>query len=134
MIFIMKLEEGYDTFVGEEGSMLSLGERQLIILQELCIVIKDFSFRWTTSSIDTKTEEAILKAIDVVMKGRTTFIVAHRLSTITNVDKILVIDQGKIKEQGTHNELLQLEGEYYELYKNQFIEETIDKSSKKAES
>jgi len=133
--FIMKLEEGYDTFVGEEGSMLSLGERQLIsFARALLVNPKILVLDEATSSIDTKTEEAILKAIDVVMKGRTTFIVAHRLSTITNVDKILVIDQGKIKEQGTHNELLQLEGEYYELYKNQFIEETIDKSSKKAES
>lgn len=133
--FIMKLEDGYDTFVGEEGSMLSLGERQLIsFARALLVNPKILVLDEATSSIDTKTEEAILKAIETVMEGRTTFIVAHRLSTITNVDKILVIDQGKIKEQGTHNELLQKQGEYYELYKNQFIEETIDKSFQKAES
>lgn len=133
--FISKMENGYDTFVGEEGSLLSAGERQLIsFARALLVDPKILVLDEATSSIDTETEKAILGAIEKVMKGRTTFIVAHRLSTITNVDKILVIDQGKIKEQGTHNELLQLEGEYYELYKNQFIEETIDKSSKKAES
>lgn len=127
--FIMRLENGYDTLVGEEGSLLSTGERQLVsFARALLVDPKILVLDEATSSIDTKTEEAILEAIDKVMSGRTTFIVAHRLSTIKEVDKILVIDNGKIIESGTHEELMALEKEYFNLYKNQFINQEIIKT------
>jgi len=127
--FISKMEQGYDTFVGEEGSLLSAGEKQLIsFARALLVDPKILVLDEATSSIDTETEKAILGAIEKVMKGRTTFIVAHRLSTIRNVSKILVIDKGKIIESGTHQELIDLQGEYYTLYKNQFIDEQVSKS------
>lgn len=127
--FIEKLDNGYDTLVGEGGSRLSVGQRQLIsfaraILADPKILILDEA----TSSIDTKTEETIQEVINKLLVGRTTFIVAHRLSTIIKSDLILVINNGKIIEQGTHSELLAKEGEYYQLYKNQFINESIEKS------
>ncbi|MDD3191196.1 MAG: ABC transporter ATP-binding protein [Bacilli bacterium] len=127
--FIMSFEEGYQTNVGEGGSKLSVGQRQLIsfaraLIADPKILILDEA----TSSIDTKTEYTIQEVINVVLKGRTSFIVAHRLSTIISADLILVIQDGKIVEQGTHKELLALEKEYYSLYKNQFINEAMEKS------
>jgi ATP-binding cassette subfamily B protein len=127
----MKLKDGYDTSVGEGAAKLSLGERQLIsfaraIIKDPKILILDEA----TSSIDTETEVLIQDVMNNFMKGRTTFIVAHRLSTIINADKILVISNGEIKESGTHKELLKQEGIYYNLYKNQFINEQMDKSIK----
>lgn len=124
--FIMEFDEGYNTNVGEGGSKLSVGQRQLIsfaraILADPKILILDEA----TSSIDTETELIIQKVINQLLKGRTSFIVAHRLSTIINADLILVIDNGKIVEQGTHEELLALGKEYYNLYKNQFINEKL---------
>ena len=124
---VNKLEDGLDTQVGEGGNKLSIGEKQLIsfaraIIKEPSILILDEA----TSSVDTETEVLIQDAINKVMKGRTTFIVAHRLSTIINSDLILVIMDGKIKEAGTHSELLALKGEYYNLYKNQFINEKME--------
>ena len=129
--FISKLKDGYDTQVGESGAKLSLGERQLIsfaraIIKDPKILILDEA----TSSIDTETETLIQEVMNNFMNGRTTFIVAHRLSTIINADKILVISNGEIKESGTHKELLKQEGIYYNLYKNQFINEQMDKSIK----
>lgn len=129
--FIIELDKGYDTEVGDGGSKLSLGQRQLIsfaraVLIDPKILILDEA----TSSIDTQTEVSIQSAMDIMMKGRTTFIVAHRLSTIINSDLILVIENGKIKEKGNHKELLKLKGEYYNLYKNQFINEKMDDSIK----
>lgn len=129
--FIEKLKDGYDTNVGEGGAKLSLGERQLIsfaraIIKDPKILILDEA----TSSIDTETEVKIQEVMNNFMKGRTTFIVAHRLSTIINADKILVISNGEIKESGTHKELLKQEGIYYNLYKKQFISEQMDKSIK----
>lgn len=119
------------TFVGEEGALLSAGERQLIsFARALLVNPKILVLDEATSSIDTETEKAILQAIEKVMAGRTTFIVAHRLSTIRNVSKILVIDKGKIIESGTHQELINLKGEYYTLYKNQFIDEQVLKSAR----
>ena len=127
--FINEFEQKYDTNVGEGGSKLSLGQRQLIsfaraILADPRILILDEA----TSSIDTKTEYNIQEVINKLLQGRTSFIVAHRLSTIINADLILVIKDGCILEKGTHQELLKLKGEYYNLYKNQFINEQIDKS------
>lgn len=128
---VSKLEKGIDTQVGEGGSKLSIGEKQLIsfaraIIRDPKILVLDEA----TSSIDTETEVLIQEAIDKVMKGRTTFIVAHRLSTIINADLILVIMNGEIKEAGTHRELINKKGEYYTLYKNQFINEKIQNTSK----
>ena len=128
--FIEKLENGYDTVVGENGAKLSVGERQLIsfaraIINNPKILVLDEA----TSSIDTKTEVIIKDATNKLLKGRTSFIVAHRLSTIVNSDLILVIDKGKIIESGTHQELLMKKGKYFELYKNQFISEMMEKES-----
>ena len=122
--FIEKLENGYDTEVGEGGNRLSQGQKQLIsfaraIIADPRILILDEA----TSSIDTETESVIQKAIHNILKNRTSFIVAHRLSTIVDCDIILVIRGGKIVEQGNHEELLKLKGYYYKLYTNQFIEE-----------
>jgi len=122
--FILKMEKGYDTDVGEGGSRLSTGEKQLIsfaraILADPRIFVLDEA----TSSVDTQTEQIIQHAISKVLTGRTSFIIAHRLSTIRTADRILVIDDGKIKEMGTHQELLRLKGAYYNLYTNQFQEE-----------
>lgn len=127
--FINTFDDGYQTNVGEGGSKLSVGQRQLIsfaraILAEPKILILDEA----TSSIDTKTEYIIQDVINKLLKGRTSFIVAHRLSTIINADLILVINDGKIIEQGTHKELLALGKEYYNLYKNQFINEQMEKT------
>lgn len=125
--FIEKLPDGYDTIVGEGGSKLSTGQKQLIsfaraILADPKILILDEA----TSSIDTKTEEIVQEVTNKLLKGRTSFIVAHRLSTIQNADIILVVKNGDVVEKGTHKELLDKKGEYYELYKNQFINETIE--------
>lgn len=126
--FIRELDDGYNTNVGEGGSKLSVGQRQLIsfaraILANPKILILDEA----TSSIDTQTESLIQDVINKLLKGRTSFIVAHRLSTIIKADLILVIEDGKIVEQGTHQELLTLGKEYYNLYKNQFINEEMAK-------
>lgn len=122
--FITKLEKGYDTEVGERGSRLSTGQKQLIsfaraILADPGIFILDEA----TSSVDTETEQLIQEAIHKVLNGRTSFIIAHRLSTIRSADRILVIEKGKIIEEGTHRQLLQRKGYYYRLYTNQFMEE-----------
>ena len=119
--FIMKLPEGYDTLVEEDGGNLSQGQKQLICIARIMLtkppmLILDEA----TSSIDTRTELQIQEAFDIMMEGRTTFIVAHRLSTIKNADVILVMDRGRILEQGTHRELLAKHGYYYNLYHSQF--------------
>ncbi len=126
--FISKLENGYNTMVGEGGNKLSLGEKQLIsfaraIISSPKILVLDEA----TSSIDTKAEYLIQKAIEVVLKGRTSFMIAHRLSTVVNADLILVMDEGKVVESGTHKELLALKGYYFELYRNQFQKEQEEK-------
>ena len=122
--FIMKLENGYDTEVGEGGGMLSTGEKQLVSFARAIIGKPSLFFLdEATSSIDTESEAKIQKAIEEVLSNRTSFIVAHRLSTIRSADRILVIDKGEIIEQGSHEELLRKKGHYYELYTNQFIDE-----------
>ena len=127
--FIMKLEDGYNTDIGEGGNRLSLGQKQLIsiaraIIADPKILILDEA----TSSVDTETEAFIQEATNNIMKDKTTFAVAHRLSTIVNSDLILVLKDGKIIEQGTHRELLKLRGYYYELYKNQFKNDILEKN------
>lgn len=119
--FIMQLPNGYDTILHDNGSDLSAGQRQLLtiaraFLAKPKIVILDEA----TSSIDTKTELLIGKAMDKLMKGKTCFVVAHRLSTIANADQILVLNQGRIVERGTHKSLLKQHGFYYKLYDAQF--------------
>lgn len=122
--FIMRLEKGYDTEVGEGGGLLSTGEKQLVSFARAIIgKPRIFFLDEATSSIDTESEAKIQKAIEEVLNKRTSFIVAHRLSTIRNADRILVINDGEILEEGSHEELIRKRGHYYELYTSQFIEE-----------
>ena len=133
--FILKMEKGYDTDVGEGGSRLSTGEKQLIsFARALLVDPRIFVLDEATSSVDTQTEQIIQHAISKVLTGRTSFIIAHRLSTIRTADRILVIDGGKIREMGTHQELLRLKGAYYSLYTNQFQEDRAMEILGKAEA
>lgn len=115
--FIRRLPQGYDTILSADGGNLSQGERQLLAIARAAVadppvLILDEA----TSSIDTRTEKLIQKGMDSLMKGRTTFVIAHRLSTVQNANYIMVLDHGKIIERGRHDELLALKGKYYELY------------------
>lgn len=119
--FIKRLPNGYDTFIGSDGGNLSQGQKQLLCITRLMLVNPPMLILdEATSSIDTRTEIKIQKAFEVLMKGKTTFIVAHRLSTIKNADLILVMNSGKVIEQGKHSELLDKYGFYYKLYNSQF--------------
>ncbi|MBO6047024.1 MAG: ABC transporter ATP-binding protein [Erysipelotrichaceae bacterium] len=121
---IERFEDGYLTDVGEGGSRLSAGERQLVSFARALIVDPAlFVLDEATSSVDTMTELDIQKAMEEVMKGRTSFVIAHRLSTIRRADLILVVDDGQIVERGTHQELLALKGRYFELYTRQYEQE-----------
>lgn len=119
--FILKLENGYNTEVNERGTRLSLGQRQLVsfaraLLANPRILILDEA----TSNIDTETERLVQEGIEKLLHGRTSFVVAHRLSTIRDCDKIMVINDGRIEEVGSHNELLNNKGSYYDLYMTQY--------------
>ena len=119
--FIMQLPGGYDYNVMERGATLSLGQRQLLsfiraLLYNPSILILDEA----TSSIDSQSELLIQHAIDKLIKGRTSIVIAHRLSTIRKASKIMVLDKGEIKEIGTHSELMNRQGHYYQLHKMQF--------------
>lgn len=119
-----KLEHGYESDVGESGGRLSTGEKQLISFARAILAKpRIFVLDEATASIDTRTEQLIQQATDHLLKGHTSFVIAHRLSTIRKADVILVVKDGKIIEQGTHKELLQAKGYYYELYSRQFEEE-----------
>lgn len=119
--FIEALPDGYDTDVGEGGGRLSTGQKQLICFARVILADpKIFVLDEATSSIDTETEQLIQHAIQTVLEGRTSFIVAHRLSTIRSADRILVIRDGGIAESGTHEELLEKRGYYYSLYTHQY--------------
>ena len=115
--FIIGLANGYDTMLSADGGNLSQGERQLIAIARAAVanppaLILDEA----TSSIDTRTEKLVQEGMDHIMQGRSTFVIAHRLSTVRNSNIIVVMDHGRIIEQGTHEELLKLKGKYYELF------------------
>lgn len=128
--FITTFEKSYNQDVGEGGNLLSVGQKQLISLARAILARPEiFIMDEATSSVDTLTEALIQRGMETLMQGRTSFIIAHRLSTIKRADKILVIDDGRIAEQGTHQELLKLHGKYYHLYTQQFrqeLEQTYD--------
>ena len=119
--FIRRLPDGYDTMLTGNGSQLSQGQRQLISIARAAVadppvMILDEA----TSSIDTRTEALVQKGMDNLMKGRTVFVIAHRLSTVRNSDAIMVLDHGRIIERGTHDQLLDMKGTYYQLYTGAF--------------
>lgn len=119
--FIKRLPQGYDTVIGESGGSLSQGQKQLLCIARVMLCLPPMLFLdEATSSIDTRTEMKIQQAFDTMMRGRTSFIVAHRLSTIQEADVILVMRDGRIVEQGTHQELLEKRGFYEQLYQSQF--------------
>ena len=119
--FIRRLKDGYDTVIGEEGGSLSQGQKQLLCITRVMLSLPPMLILdEATSSIDTRTELKIQDAFLKMMEGRTSFIVAHRLSTIRNADHILVMKAGNIIEQGSHEELLKMKGFYHELYNSQF--------------
>lgn len=118
--FVEELQHGYDTFVGERGSMLSGGQRQRVaIARALLLDPKLLILDEATSALDTESEEHILNNLDKITAGRTTIIIAHRLSTVKDADFLVVMDKGKIMEIGTHSELMAKKGAYYNLYKGQ---------------
>ena len=119
--FIKRLPQGYDTVIGEDGGSLSQGQKQLLCIARIMLCLPPMLILdEATSSIDTRTELRIQKAFDEMMTGRTSFIVAHRLSTVLGADRILVMDKGRVVEQGTHEELLAKNGFYTKLFNSQF--------------
>jgi ABC-type multidrug transport system fused ATPase/permease subunit len=124
--FIARLPDGYQTKIGERGGTLSQGQRQLLgiaraILANPRILILDEA----TSSVDTRSEQLIQSALKTLLKGRTSFVIAHRLSTVRDADQVLVMQAGRIAERGTHDELLAHGGLYAELYRRQFRDEAV---------
>ena len=119
--FITRLPEGYETVISGNGSNLSQGQRQLLAISRAAVadppvMILDEA----TSSIDTRTEAIVQRGMDALMKGRTVFVIAHRLSTVKNSDVIMVMDHGRIIERGDHDKLIAEKGQYYRLYTGAF--------------
>ena len=128
--FIIEMDQGYESQVGERGSRLSTGQKQLISFARA--ILSDpgmFVLDEATSSVDTETEHLIQQAMQQALKGRTSFIIAHRLSTIRSADRILVVDKGRIVEEGNQKPLLKKRGVYWRLYTNQFMKENLQLSS-----
>ena len=128
--FIIEMDQGYESQVGERGSRLSTGQKQLISFARA--ILSDpgmFVLDEATSSVDTETEHLIQQAMQQALKGRTSFIIAHRLSTIRSADRILVVDKGRIVEEGNQKTLLKKRGVYWRLYTNQFMKENLQLSS-----
>lgn len=120
--FIQSLPEGYDTKVSDDNAVFSTGQKQLISIARTILTNPTFLILdEATSNVDTVTEEKIQKAMDAVIAGRTSFVIAHRLKTILNADEIIVLRNGEVIEQGSHKELLQMHGFYYELYTSQMV-------------
>jgi len=122
--FVMKLPQGYESNIGEKGALLSSGQRQRLAIARA--LLKDspiLIFDEATSALDSESEKLIQTALENIMKDRTTFIIAHRLSTVRSADRIFVVDRGRIAEIGTHDELLEKNGIYRKLYDLQFLEE-----------
>ena len=122
--FIRRLPDGYNTMLKNDGANLSQGQRQLLSISRAAVadppvLILDEA----TSSVDTRTEVLVQRGMDSIMKGRTTFVIAHRLSTVCDSDCIMVLEGGRIIERGSHEELLEKRGRYYSLYSNNFSEE-----------
>ena len=122
--FIINFEKQYDQNVGEGGNLLSVGQKQLVSIARAILARPDvFIMDEATSSVDTLTEALIQRGMENLMKGRTSFIIAHRLSTIKRASRIIVVEDGRITEMGTHSGLLRSKGHYYRLYTQQFREE-----------
>jgi ATP-binding cassette subfamily B protein len=124
--FISRLDRGYATRVGERGSSLSVGQKQLLafaraLVRDPRILVLDEA----TSSIDTDTELLIRDALERLLQGRTSIVIAHRLSTVQNADRILVLHRGRIRESGTHQELLRLKGIYWRLFQLQYKDQLL---------
>ena len=118
--FIMSLPKGYETEITEENNLFSTGQKQLVSIARTLLSDPDFLILdEATSNVDTVTEAKLQKAMDNVIAGRTSFVIAHRLKTIINADKIVVLKAGTVIESGSHQELLAKQGFYYDLYRNQ---------------
>jgi ABC-type multidrug transport system fused ATPase/permease subunit len=133
--FVQRIEGGYESEVRERGAGLSVGQKQLIsFARALAFDPKILILDEATSSIDTETEQLIQQAVERVMNGRTSLVVAHRLSTIQKCDRIIVLHHGELREMGTHNELLAHRGLYWRLYQLQYSDEKLHLTSDPAAS